>query len=161
MNWLDLIIIIALLVSCLLGFMQGFARMLFSFAGTVIGIILASNFYTQLATLLKFISNPNIANIVAFALILVVIFITAILIGSALKALLSAIHLGCVDKIAGGILGFIVATLFVGALLAGFVKVFGQSSVTDSYLAGILLDKFPIVLGFLPSNFKVIHDFFQ
>ncbi len=161
MNWLDLIIIIALLISAVAGFMQGFVSTLFSLIGTAIGIIVAANFYTQLASLLKFISNPNIANIVAFALILIAIFIIAVLIGSALKALLTAIHLGCADKIAGGILGVVIGTLVIGSILAIFVKSYGEGPVTDSLIAGILLKKFPVVLSLLPSQFKVIQDFFQ
>jgi membrane protein required for colicin V production len=161
MNWLDLIIIIALLVAAVAGFMQGFVSTLFSLIGTAIGIIVAANFYTQLASLLKFISKPDIANIIAFALILIVIFIISVLIGSALKALLATIHLGCADKIAGGILGVIVGALIIGAILAIFVKIYGEGPVTDSLIAGILLNKFPILLGLLPGKFKVIQDFFQ
>jgi membrane protein required for colicin V production len=161
MNWLDIVIIIALLGAAGLGFMQGFVMTLFSLVGTVIGIVIASNLYTNLASLLKFISDPEIANIVAFAVILMVVFIIAILIGSALKALLAAIHLGCADKAAGGILGIIVGALFISALLAGLVKFFGQGPVTDSFIAKILLNKFPIVLGLLPGGFRGVQDFFQ
>ena len=161
MNWLDLVIIIALLASIILGLMQGFARTLFSLVGTIVGILVAANFYVHLAKLLKFISNPDIANIVAFAVILIVIGIIAALIGSALKALLTAMNLGCADRIAGGVLGLIVGALFISAILAGFVRFFGSGPVTDSLIAGILLDKFPVVLGLLPSEFKAIRDFFQ
>jgi membrane protein required for colicin V production len=51
--------------------------------------------------------------------------------------------------------------IFMGALLATIVKFFGSSLIVDSFLASILLDKFPLVLGFLPGEFDMIRDFFQ
>ena len=51
--------------------------------------------------------------------------------------------------------------ILISALLATIVKFFGEGIVTDSALAGFLLDKFPIVLGLLPSQFDSIRDFFQ
>jgi membrane protein required for colicin V production len=160
MNWLDIVIIIALLVAAITGFIQGFISTLFSLIGTTIGIILAANFYSQLAALLKFISNTNIANIVAFALILIVVFIIAILVGSALKALLTAVHLGCADKAAGGILGIIIGSLIIGAVLAIIVQIYGEGPVTDSFIANILLNRFPFIFNLLPSKFKDILNFF-
>jgi membrane protein required for colicin V production len=161
MNWIDIIIVIALLGAIFLGFLQGFVMMFFSLLGTVLGILLASNIYSQVSTLLKFISNPGIANIIAFALIMVIVFIVAIIIGSALKALLSAVHLGCLDKAAGGFLGLVVGVLVIGALLAGVVKFFGEGLVTESWIAKVLLDYFPFVLKLFPSSFKEITGFFS
>jgi membrane protein required for colicin V production len=160
MNWLDLVIIIALLVAAITGFVQGFVSTLFSLIGTAIGIILAANFYSQMASLFKFITNPNIANIVAFALILIIVFIIAVLIGSALKALLAAVHLGCADKVAGGILGIIIGALIIAAVLAVIVQIYGDGPVTDSFIASILLKKFPFIFNLLPSKFKDVLNFF-
>jgi membrane protein required for colicin V production len=38
---------------------------------------------------------------------------------------------------------------------------FGTDLVTESFLAGVLLDKFPLVLALLPSEFDTVRDFFQ
>lgn len=161
MNWLDLIIIIALVASLLVGLFQGFMRTLFSLIGTIVGVLLASHYYTQLAGVLKFISNPGIANIVAFVIILLAVLIIAFIIGSVLKTVLAAIKLGCVDRIAGAVLGLLLGALFVGAVLAGIVKFFGEGAVTQSTIARILLDRFPFVLGLLPGEFDTIRGFFR
>jgi membrane protein required for colicin V production len=161
MNWLDVILIIFLIASFVFGLWQGFIRALLSVVGMVVGVILASNFYPSLAKVLGFISNPEIANIVAFAIILVAVMIVFMIIAALLRSLLETIKLGCIDRIAGGVLGVVVGALFISALLAGIVKFFGQGVVTSSVIAGFLLDKFPFVLGLLPSEFKVIRDFFQ
>ncbi len=160
MNWIDIVIIIALAGAVLMGFLQGFIMMFFSLLGTVIGILIASNIYSQVSTLIKFISNQSIANIIAFALIVIIVFIVAIIVGSALRALLSAVHLGCLDKAAGGLLGLIVGSLLVGALLAVIIKFFGEGLVTESWIAKLLLDYFPFVLKLFPSGFKEIPGFF-
>jgi membrane protein required for colicin V production len=161
MNWIDVIVFIALLGAFILGFIQGFVMMLFSLIGTVVGILVASNLYAPASNLLKFISNPGIADIVAFIVIMAVIFIIAILIGSALKALLSTVHLGCIDKAAGGVLGLAVGILLIGAILAGCIKFFGEGPVTGSWTAKVLLDYFPFVLSLFPSDFKNISGFFS
>jgi membrane protein required for colicin V production len=161
MNWLDIIIIVVLLASLLGGLFQGFVRTLFSLVGTIVGVLLASHYYTQLAGVLKFISNPGVANIVAFVIILLAVLIAAAIIGSVLKSVLAAIKLGCIDRIAGAALGFILGALFISAILAGIVKFFGESAVTESAIARILLDKFPIILGLLPGQFDNIRDFFR
>ena len=77
MNWLDIVIIIALLVSAVGGFMSGLIRSLFSLAGLIIGIILAGHYYTALAGYLTFISDQNAARIAAFVIILLAVGIVA------------------------------------------------------------------------------------
>jgi len=160
MNWIDIVIIVALAGAVIFGFIQGFVMMFFSLLGTVIGILLASNIYSQVSALLKFVSNPSIANIIAFTLIMVIVFIVAIIIGSVLKALLSAVHLGCIDKAAGGFLGLVVGVLLIGALFAVIIKFFGEGLVTESWIAKVLLDYFPFILKLFPSSFKEIPGFF-
>ena len=160
MNWLDWILVFALVASLLIGLFQGFARTLVSLIGLTLGVLLASRYYAQLAGLLKFISNSSIADIVAFILILMAVLAAAALVGTLLKSVLAAIKLGCADRVGGAVLGLFLGTLFISAILAGVAKFFGQSAVTESAIAGILLDKFPFILGLLPSQFDEIRGLF-
>ncbi len=161
MNWLDVVILLALLASTIVGLLQGLISTLASLVGTIVGVLLASRFYEQVAGLLPFISNRGIANIIAFVIILLAVIIVAALIGSALKAVITAIKLGCVDRALGGVLGLFLGIVFISALLAGYAKFFGEASVSDSSVARILLDRFPIVMGLLPSQFGSVRDFFK
>ena len=161
MNWLDIIIAIALVIPIGVGLLQGLIKAVLSLAGLIIGVVLASNFYSQLAGVLGFIQNEGIANIVAFIIILLVVIIIASLLANLLKSVIKAITLGWVDRLGGSVFGFFMGAIFMGAILATIVKFFGEGLVTDSVLAGILLDKFPLVLGLLPGEFDVIRDFFQ
>jgi membrane protein required for colicin V production len=161
MNWLDIVIIVALIIPIFVGLMLGFIKTLLSLAGIIVGVILASNFYRELAGVLTFISNQNTANIVAFIIILVGVMLLAILAAILLRVILRAMTLGWVDRVGGAILGFVTGAILISAILASIVKFFGEGLVTESLLAGILLDKFPIVLGLLPGEFDAIRNFFR
>jgi membrane protein required for colicin V production len=161
MNWLDIVIIIALIIPIFVGLMLGFIKTVLFLAGMIVGVILASNFYKEFAGVLTFVSNQNIANIVAFIIILAVVMLLAILVAILLRAILRAMTLGWVDRLGGAILGFVTGAILISAILASIVKFFGEGLVTESLLAGILLDKFPIVLGLFPSEFDAIRNFFQ
>lgn len=161
MNWLDIIIAAALALSALIGLWRGFIKTLFSLAGVIVGILIASNFYTQLGGVLTFIPNRSIANIMAFIILLLAVLLLATIVSSMLRAMLSVIRLGCIDRLAGAVLGLIFGSLFVSAILAVAVKLFGPGPVTGSALAGFLLDKFPFVLSLLPKQFGSVRDFFK
>ena len=161
MNWLDIVILVALVAPTLLGLWQGFIKTLLSLVGLVLGVIVASNFYEALAGVLTFISNPGIANIVAFVILLVAVMVLAAIIAAVLRAILKAIMLGWADRLAGAVLGLLFGAVFMGAVLAGFVKFFGEGPVTDSLLAGLLLDKVPLVLALLPREFDSVRGFFR
>ena len=161
MNWLDIVLIIALIIPIFTGLKQGLIKAALSLAGLVVGVVLASNFYEALSKVLGFIPNEAIANIVAFVLILAVVIIIANVLTALLKFTARAVMLGWVDHLGGAIFGFLMGAILWSALLATWVKFFGAGLVTESVLAGVLLDKFPLILALLPSEFDVIRDFFQ
>ncbi len=161
MNWLDIVIIVALIIPIFLGLFVGFIKTVLSLAGMIVGVVLASNFYQGLAGMLTFISNRSIANIVAFIIILAAVILVATLVAIFLRAILRATKLGWLDRIAGAVLGFLTGAILISAILAGIVKFFGEGLVTESILAGVLLDKLPLVLGLLPGEFDVIRNFFR
>lgn len=161
MNWLDIIIIVALIVPIFTGLMQGLIKAALSLVGIVVGVVLASNYYENFAGVLTFISNEDIANIVAFIIILALVFVIANVIAFFLRATIKALTLGWVDRVGGAVFGFVMGAILISAILATIVKFFGEGMVTDSALSGFLLDKFPIVLGLLPSQFDSIREFFQ
>jgi membrane protein required for colicin V production len=156
MNWLDIVILIYLAVSVISGLVQGLIRTVLSIVGVIVGIFLASHFYIQLGNALTFISNKDTANIVAFIIILLAVMIVAAIIAWLLKSIIKAIKLGWVDKLGGAVLG-----LSVSAFLAIIVKYTSASFIVDSKLSGFFLDKFPLILGFLPSEFDSVRNFFK
>jgi len=161
MNWVDIVIIIYLILSVISGLAQGLIRSVLSIIGLIVGIILASHFYKQLGDILSFISNKNAADIVAFVIILLVVMGIAALIALILRSIIKGIMLGWIDRLGGAVFGLILGALSVSAFLAIIVKYTSSSLITNSLLAGFFLNKFPLVLSFLPSQFDSIRNFFK
>ncbi len=161
MNWLDIVILVALIISTLLGLRRGLIVSLISLAGLILGIMLAGNYYKILASMLAFIPNASAADITAFILILVAVLIVTAIIARVLKKAASMVMLGWIDHIGGAIFGLFMGAILWGALLAIWGKFFGSGLVTQSLIATMLLNNFPLVLAFLPAEFGSIRQFFQ
>jgi membrane protein required for colicin V production len=90
------------------------------------------------------------------------VLVIAALIAAFLKKVAETILLGWVNRLGGAVLGLILGALFCGAILAMWVKFLGISDMLqNSALASFLLDKFPFVMGLLPSEFDSVRDFFR
>ena len=162
MNWLDIVIIVLIVVPVFFGLKAGIIKMLFTLAGVIVGVVLAGRFSDSLAGILSFISDPGIAKVVAFAIILIAVMIIAVVLAKLIKWALSAVMLGWINHLGGAILGLFLGFVFCGAVLTMWIKFLGISDVfNQSLLAGFLLNCFPIVLGFLPSEFDSVRSFFQ
>jgi len=103
-----------------------------------------------------------LAEIAAFAIILIGVMVIAAVLAKVLKWIASVVMLGWVNYIGGAALGLALGAILCSALLAIWVKVLGiQEATAESILAAILLDNFPMVLALLPDKFDVIRSFFQ
>ena len=162
MNWLDIVIIVLIAVPTLIGLRTGIIKAVLSLAGVIVGVILAGKYHEVLAEQLTFITQDNIASIVAFALILLGVMIIASVLAALIKFAVSVVLLGWGNNIGGAVFGFVLGTIFCGALLATWVKFFGiMGPIGESSLAILLLDRFPIILALLPREFGAIRSFFQ
>jgi membrane protein required for colicin V production len=162
MNWLDIVIIVILAIQTITGLTQGLIKALLGLIGLIVGIFLAGRFYEDLAgSLFSFISNPDAANVAAFIAILIVVWAIFSIVATILTKIASAVFLGLVNRIGGAVFGLLMGALFVGAALAVWAKFFGSDALADSFMATFLLDKFPLVLALLPSQFDSIKDFFD
>ena len=162
MNWLDIIIIIALAIAVLVSLWIGIIKTILSLAGVVVGVILAGRLYTPLSEQLSFIPQPTVARIVAFAIILIGVMVIAAVLAKLLKWATSVMMLGWINRLGGAALGLLLGAITFGALLAAWVKFFGiTETILDSIVANVLLDHFPLVLALLPDEFDVVRSFFQ
>jgi membrane protein required for colicin V production len=161
MNWLDIVIAVVLVINLLIGLKTGLIKMVISLVGLVLGILLAGHFYHNLGVRLTFISSAKAADIVAYVVILIVVLVLAGIVAGLLSKVASAIMLGWLNHIGGAILGLLMACFFVGALLAIWAKYAGSDAISGSFLAKLLLDKFPIALALLPKEFDNVRSFFR
>ena len=162
MNWLDIVIIVAIAISTFLGLKIGIIKAVLSLAGLIAGVILAGRYYAPLAEQLSFISQASIAKVVAFAIILIGVMVIAGVLAWLLKGLASVMMLGWVNRLGGAVFGLALGAIFCSALLAIWVKFLGLAgTIAESTLAPILLDSLPMVLALLPSEFDTIRSFFH
>ena len=164
MNWLDIVLIIGLAISVIMGIQSGLIKVAFMLVGGIIGVVLAGRFSDGLADKLSFIPGDGVPGIVSFILIVAATIVVAMIIGTIVKKVVHILPLvGWVDKLGGGIIGLLSGAIIIGALLAMWMKYgpAGGDVILDSALANFLLDKFGIVLGLLPSEYQIIHDFFD
>jgi membrane protein required for colicin V production len=161
MNWLDIILIVVLALSILNGLVQGLIRTAFGLAGLVLGIFLAGRYYVAFGNWLP-IANTDIANIVAFAIIFIVVMVAAGIIAFFIRRIISLVMLGWADKLLGALLGLVLGGLLCAAALAVCVKFgLGEGTIQGSGIARLLLDWLPVVLALLPSEFDGVREFFQ
>ncbi|MGB2798939.1 MAG: CvpA family protein [Dehalococcoidia bacterium] len=161
MNWLDIVLIVVLALFILSGLIQGFIRTALALAGLIVGIFLAGRYYVAFGNWLP-IANTNIANIVAFAIIFIAVMVAAVLLAFFLRRIISLIMLGWADKLLGALFGLVLGALFCGAvltLLTRFLTI--EATVGGSWIATMLLDRFPVVLALLPEEFDAVREFFQ
>jgi len=161
MNWLDAILIIFGILSVLGGLRTGIIRSILPLAGLIIGLFLALRYYIPSGELMSFLPQPDVAKWVAFAIILIVVLLIAGGLAKLLSWGVSSFMLGWLDHVLGAIWGLLFGAVVYAALLAIWVKFFGEATViTGSPIATFLLDRFSTVLGLLPDEFEVVRNFF-
>jgi len=162
MNWLDIFLLILLFIPTFIGLRKGLIKAALSFAGLLIGVVLAGHLYQPVSKIFGFISNENVAYILAFLLILVLVLVAAFFLARLLKSVIKVVLLGWVDNVGGAVLGFLSCFVLLSAILATWVKFFGSNLIIDSFLGKVMLDYFPLILGLLPGEFgDDIRNFFQ
>ena len=162
MNWLDIVILVLLAIPTVIGLKMGIIKMVLSIAGVIIGVLLAGRLYVPFAESLSFISDPGVAKIVAFAIILIGVMIVASVLASLLKKIVSIVLLGWVNRLGGAVFGFLVGAIFCGAILSVLGNFISESTVVgDSFLARVLLDNFPLVLALLPDELDSVRSIFE
>ena len=157
MNLLDILLLVILAMAALLGLKRGLIGTILSLVGLLLGVVLAGRFHGPVGNFLsRWISNPDTASIVGFAVIFVATMVAAWLVASFLRRFISMLLLGWVDRIGGALFGLATAATFCGAALAMLIKfnVLSAEGVTaDSTLARFLVKYFPLVLNLLPGGF--------
>ena len=122
MNILDAIILICLIPAVIQGIRKGFISQAISIVSVIAGIWASARFANIVATWVsRYISSSEqILKIVAFALILVAVFILLGLLGKVLESILNFALLGWVNKLLGVIFSLMKAFLILGLVILAF-----------------------------------------
>lgn len=122
----DLVILAALALSLIFGFMRGFVREAVSLAGWVLAILIARSFNEPLAAwLAHWVGTPSIRLLLSYGSLFLGTLLTFSLLGTALRQLVRAGGLSLTDRMLGGLFGVLrggLLVLIALMLMAPFVK---------------------------------------
>jgi membrane protein required for colicin V production len=157
MNLFDCLLVAILAYSTIVAFVRGIILELFSLGGLVAGILVASWNYNHVAVVLgHLVTNPAIAEIIAFLLIIIVVMVVSTLLGKALNRTAHAIGLGFFDRLLGALFGFARGCLFGVAILMAIAAFLPHSAwIANSRLSSYFL------AGAHAVSFVVPHDLQQ
>lgn len=128
MTLVDWIIVVVVAAAVLGGIARGFFRSACSLAGLVLGLALASwNYWRGAAMLKPLIKSVEVANAIAFLVIAFAVMAVAAIVGSLLAKMFEKVGLGCLDRLAGAVFGFVEGMVFVTLCLLVTVAFFPQT----------------------------------
>lgn len=150
----DWIIAVLLAGSVLAGLARGFFRSVFSLAGLIAGVALASWNYWRIAAILKrFIHSVEIADAVAFLIIAFFVMGIAAILGSLLAKFFEKVGLGCLDRLAGALFGFVEGLVFVTLCILVTVAFFPQTAwLTEARLPRYFFGALHVSIQVTPSR---------
>jgi membrane protein required for colicin V production len=156
-NAFDWLLLAILAWSTIVAFLRGIIRVLFSFVGLIVGILLASWYYRNLALrLARWISSLAAAEIAAFLLIALAVMVLFGLLGRIVRRTAKAIGLGLPDRLAGALFGFARGCLLGVAVMMAIAAFVPDSTwIAKSRLAPYFLD------GAHAVSFVIPHDLQQ
>jgi membrane protein required for colicin V production len=133
MNLADVFIVAVLVVSVVSAFAKGFFLEVCSLAGVVIGLSFAGANYSGLAPLvLHLVPSREVADLIAFLVIALVVMVLAGMVGRALRGLVRHVGLGIVDRIFGAVFGLVKGCIVVTLVLMGIVAFLPRQQWLDS-----------------------------
>ncbi len=154
-TWLDFFLCAIVVASALAGLFKGLIREVVGLVSVVVGLILAGQYYENLAILLRsVVTSKEIAAFVSFLLIFLAVVVVGWIVGGLLsKAAKGPLKL--VNHALGGAFGFLkgvlIAAVFVLALLVFSID---RPTVTRSALAPSALSITSGIVQLVPQELK-------
>ncbi len=154
LNWLDILLLVILALTVLIGAIKGFLRQIVGLMAVVIGLILSIKYYPLGAEIFGFISNQVLAQLLGFFLI----FIVVLCLGWVINILLAKIVRGplkSLNHFLGACLGFVKGLLICGVVVFGLlVFPVNTQALEESQLApyGIRIAK--VAYNLIPQELK-------
>jgi len=152
----DWFLVLVVVISTAMAFQRGLIRVLLSLGGLIVGILVASwNYQAVALNLSRWISSFQVAEVVAFLLILILVMVLFAWIAKILRSTVQAIGLGFVDRVLGAAFGF-VRGLLIGVVMMMAVTAFAPrtSWIQNSQLAPYFLSGVHAVSFVVPEHFQ-------
>ena len=162
MNWVDIIIVIVLAIGLGKGLANGFVRGIFGIAALVLGIVVAAGNYEQVTEVLfsRLQIGAQGQMILGFLAVFVLVLILVSVVGRIIAKALKLASLGWMDRLAGGLLGLIMACVFTGVLLLLVVMagLQGNTGVARSVVAPAVIGVMDTIVAYAPDVAREMID---
>ena len=115
-NWLDAVIILALIAGMFVGFWQGIVRQAVTLGAFYAASVLSTRLYPNVSTLIIALSNhmvSSVADVVAFFILLFVIGLVAVFLTMDTLSKVTKRPPGAASRVGGGICGLIGTAIFI------------------------------------------------
>ena len=156
MDAVDWILLAVLVVSMLLGMWRGLVREVISLAGWVAGFWIAQEWAPQAGAWLPLQGASEVLRYLAgFVTVFLVVLITSVVLGWVVSKLVSAVGLGVVDRLLGGVFGGLrgVMLLLTLAVVVSLTPMQAAPWWTGSPVARSLVDGLQWLKPVLPAHF--------
>lgn len=153
LNTLDIILLIIILIPAVFGFRKGLLKSLFSLAGIITGLFLASKFHSGVAlVIVKVIGYDKASDVIAFILIFFLIYFISLFIAGKIADI--SFVTKWIDKIAGLAFGTLKGILIASVLVLIFISfhIISPSSVSNSYMIKFIAPAAPKTYEFITMN---------
>lgn len=162
MTTVDVIIVILLIVGVVRGVLTGGIKQVLSFAGVVLGLLLAVSLSDPISKKLVEMnwSPEGLAPALAFVVIFFTVQGLVLVVTHFLKSVLEKIKLGALDKALGGIMGGGKAVLVISLILflVRFIGIPGEEQRESSIFYDVIYPITPATWDFVVGNAPELSD---
>jgi membrane protein required for colicin V production len=167
MNWIDVVLLVALGLFALSGLRQGMVRQIAGIVGLVLALILAIRFLPWVEDVLgrSFRLSRGVATPVGFLVIFLGVLVGVHLLAAAISKIIGSTPLALVDRLGGLALGLFQGALVlsIGLLVLAACRLPGTvgAALERSALAGPLQESAPAVFRWAGQRFPQVKHFFE
>lgn len=157
MHWPDIIILIIIALFTIKSVVRGIVSELSSVIALIAGFLLASAYYIRLGNLISgLVADASIRHLLSFVGIFLLVYFGFILLGLVGKKIMQVSLLGWLDRLAGGLLGFVKGTFIVCVILILITTFLPQKSFFLQKSSAYRHLKYPmeIMLSLVPPSLK-------
>src|SRR5277367_4758062 len=162
LNGFDYAAIGLIAIGAIYGLQRGALRMLTSAVALAAAIYCASFYYNKAGAFAEtqLGSSHTVGAVIGFVAIFALIFAAVEIIGSFAIRLTQVVHMSPLDRLAGGLLGAGVASVFAGlaVMLMAAVMPPDAALLRDSKLVPMLLAYNEMLVGYIPGDAKLAYE---
>jgi len=162
MGYLDIGIVVILAFGLFRGWRTGFIKQATNLAGLVLAFVLAVLFMDSLGLVIetKLMDYPGLGTILAFLGIFIVVKVAFRFLSESAKTFLESLHLGGVDRLAGGLVGSLKACIIISLMLVtgAYFRLPPKDAVDQSHLYKSVYQIVPKAWSYMVDRSSTLED---